>query len=146
MLHCGLMSLSRRFISSSFICPTVVDVACNWRLVLEIQISSKSTNTRLPTPLRQRASAAQEPTPPRPTTVTVDAASLSTISKWGGNCEEVLSGVVDSVVYNLLYFLWGEISGEFHYPRTIHAYINKYFQDKLTLTCQLQQSANAVVL
>ena len=48
-----------------------------------MQISSMSISTRLPTPLRHKASAAHDPTPPRPITATVDAAILSTTSKWG---------------------------------------------------------------
>ena len=71
-LHPGLISSSRRFISSIFIWPTVEVKACSCRLVLLTQMSSRSIRIRLPTPDRHRASAAQDPTPPSPTMATVE--------------------------------------------------------------------------
>ena len=80
-LHFGLISNNLFFISSIFIFPTAELVACNCRLVLEIQMSSKSMRMRLPMPLRQRDSAAHEPTPPRPIMATVaDVSRSRTIS------------------------------------------------------------------
>mmetsp|Transcript_3680 Transcript_3680/g.9335 ORF Transcript_3680/g.9335 Transcript_3680/m.9335 type:complete len:232 (-) Transcript_3680:433-1128(-) len=70
-LHAGLISDNLASITSIFILPTAELVACSCRLVLDMQISSRSTRTRLPTPLRQRDSAAHEPTPPRPIMATV---------------------------------------------------------------------------
>ncbi len=50
--------------------PTVLSRACNWRLLLLTQTSSRSNREISPTPQRAMASAAQDPTPPTPTMAT----------------------------------------------------------------------------
>ncbi|MNF95197.1 hypothetical protein D3C84_779380 [compost metagenome] len=66
----GLIPRRRSAITSTLGLPTVLSSACNWRLALLTQTSSRSNSDISPTPQRAMASAAQEPTPPTPTIAT----------------------------------------------------------------------------